>query len=90
MATVPDGQPVSIGTGPVGSGVSEPVTRVGVTVGPGAPGEPETEPCDAQDTTASDGSTMAAASRAASPLGRPITDYRSVMAGVYHTCDADQ
>ena len=33
MVTAPDGQPFSTGTAPLGSGVSEPVMRVGVTAG---------------------------------------------------------
>ena len=74
MATAPDGQPFSIGTAPLGSGVSEPVMRVGVIVGPGLAGRPETEAAapgaetrgagDAQDTAATESSTHTAASRA--------------------------
>jgi hypothetical protein len=76
MVTAPDGQPFSTGTAPLGSGVSEPVMRVGVTVGPGLAGRPETEPAspapgaeargvgDAQDTATTDTSTHTAASRA--------------------------
>ena len=98
MATVPDGQPA--GTGVVGMAVSVGVgvplvMRTAVPAGPVGLGcwtvtdvRPPTPGADApgvaQDTAATDTSTHAAASRAPVPLSGPISDRRSIMAGIRH------
>lgn len=98
MVTVPDGHPFSTGTGPVGIGVSEPVMRSGVIVGPGLPGTdvPMAEPGvpvpgadapgtgEAQDTAAADSNTHTAVSRTPLVLSGPIGDRCPPVVDVRH------